>query len=90
MKVIIDGVQYRPVIRPKPAPTIPEAIRRIRKHHGMSYSQFAEKVGCNRSQIWAIEHGQNGIGLKVLCRIMRYFGLMFEEIVNVDEFEIED
>ncbi|MGD2174866.1 MAG: helix-turn-helix transcriptional regulator [Candidatus Brocadiaceae bacterium] len=56
-------------------------IRRLRfEHNEMTQQELAERAGCTRQTIIAIEHGRYAPSLELAFRIARAFGRRVEEV----------
>ena len=56
-------------------------IRRLRfEHDEMTQEELAQRVGCTRQTIIALEQGKYVASLELAFRIARVFGLMVEEV----------
>lgn len=64
-----------------PEPTIANRIRRLRfDHDEMTQQELAERVGCTRQTIIALEAGKYVPSLALAFRIARTFGVTIEEV----------
>jgi putative transcriptional regulator len=60
-------------------------VRRLRFEHGeMTQQELADKVGCTRQTIWALEQERYVPSLALAFRIARAFGLGVEEVFEYD------
>lgn len=61
-------------------------IRRLRfEHDEMTQQQLAERVGCTRQTIIALEQGRYVPSLALAMRIARVFGKPVDEVFALDE-----
>lgn len=68
------------------ADTIRSDIRRLRfEHDEMTQQQLAERVGCTRQTIIALEQGRYVPSLALAMRIARAFGKPVDEVFALDE-----
>ena len=68
------------------AETIPNEIRRLRFQHGeMTQQQLANRVGCTRQTINALEQGHYVPSLLLALRIARVFGAPVEDVFRLGE-----
>lgn len=64
-----------------PAPSLRNAIRRLRFEHGeMTQAELAEKIGVTRQTIAAIEQGKYSPTLEAAFRIANVFGVPLEDV----------
>ena len=61
-------------------------VRRLRFEHGeMTQQQLAERAGCTRQTIWALEQEKYVPSLLLAFRIARAFGRGVEEVFEYSE-----
>jgi putative transcriptional regulator len=61
-------------------------VRRLRFEHGeMTQQELADRAGCTRQTIGALEQGQYVPSLALAFRIARAFGLGIEEVFEYRE-----
>jgi len=66
-------------------PEISNQIRKCRFDHGeMTQEQLAQKVGVTRQTIIALEAGKYLPSLLLAIRIARVFGMMVEEVFQIE------
>ena len=62
-------------------------IRKLRFEHGeMTQKDLAQRVGCTRQTINAIEAGKYGPALELAFKIARVFGVGIEEVFQYETF----
>jgi len=67
-------------------PRIRNRIRRLRfDHDEMTQQELAERVGCTRQTIVALEAGKYVPSLALAFRIARTFGVTVEEVFQYEE-----
>ncbi len=59
-------------------------LKFLRKEHGLTQEQFANKVGVNRPAVGAYEESRAEPKLSTLCRIAEVFNVSIDVLVNVD------
>ena len=65
---------------------ITNCIRRLRfDHNEMTQEELAQKVGCTRQTIIALEAGKYTPSLALAFRIARTFGCQVEEVFTFEE-----
>ncbi len=60
-----------------------QAIRQIRKEHGMSQEELALRAGIDRSYMGSVERGEQNIGVMHLVAIAEALGVAVEELAKV-------
>jgi putative transcriptional regulator len=61
-------------------------IRRLRFDHGeMTQEELAQRVGCTRQTIIALEQGKYVPSIELAFRIARAFGTSLEEVFKYEE-----
>ncbi len=61
-------------------------VRRLRFEHGeMTQQELADRVGCTRQTIIALEQGRYVPSLALAFRIARVFGRPLEEVFTLEE-----
>ncbi len=69
-----------------PEPGVSNRIRRLRFDHGeMTQEELANKAGCTRQTIIAIEAGKYVPSLTLAFRIARVFGVNVEDVFQYEE-----
>ncbi len=67
---------------------ITNRVRRLRFEHGeMSQQALADRVGCTRQTIIALEQGKYVPSLSLAFKIARAFGATIEELFEYDDKE---
>ncbi len=67
-------------------PKITNRIRRLRfDHNEMTQQELAEKAGCTRQTIIAIEQGKYVPSLDLAFRIAEAFGVRLEEVFQYEK-----
>jgi putative transcriptional regulator len=66
--------------------SINNRIRRLRFEHGeMTQEELAQRVGCTRQTIIALEQGKYVPSIELAFRIARAFGVSLEEVFKYEE-----
>ena len=66
--------------------SINNRIRRLRFDHGeMTQEELAQRVGCTRQTIIALEQGKYVPSIELAFRIARAFGVSLEEVFKYEE-----
>jgi putative transcriptional regulator len=66
--------------------TINNRIRRLRFDHGeMTQEELAERAGCTRQTIIALEQGKYVPSIELAFKIARTFGVPLEEVFQYEE-----
>jgi putative transcriptional regulator len=69
-----------------PKAEISNRIRRLRFDHGeMTQEELANRVGCTRQTIIAVEAGKYVPSLSLAFRIARVFGVPVEDVFQCEE-----
>jgi putative transcriptional regulator len=69
-----------------PEPKIANRIRRLRfDHDEMTQQELADRVGCTRQTIIALEAGKYVPSLALAFRIARSFGVTVEDVFKYEE-----
>jgi putative transcriptional regulator len=67
-------------------PRINNQIRRLRFDHGeMTQEELAQRAGCTRQTIIALEQGKYVPSIELAFRIARAFGVPLEEVFQYQE-----
>ena len=67
-------------------PRINNRIRRLRFDNGeMTQESLAERAGCTRQTIIALEQGKYVPSIELAFRIARAFGISLEEVFSYEE-----
>ncbi len=65
---------------------VTNVIRRLRFEHGeMTQQQLANRVGCSRQTIIALEAGKYQPSIQLAFKISRVFGLPIEQVFFYEE-----
>jgi transcriptional regulator with XRE-family HTH domain len=82
MEVIIDGVRYLPEIRHSDAELTPfnVLIANAREDKRETLDEASSNIGIAKSQLWSMEKGETEPKLKMLKKVLRYYGLSFDQI----------
>ena len=65
---------------------ISNRIRRLRFDHGeMTQEELAERAGCTRQTIIALEQGKYVPSIELAFRIARAFGVTLEDVFQYEE-----
>jgi transcriptional regulator with XRE-family HTH domain len=81
MEILIDGIRYLPekVATENVAPfNVLIATARARKCETLD--EASGNMGIAKSQLWSMEKGETEPKLKMLQKVLRYYGLTFEQI----------
>lgn len=57
-------------------------VRRLRRHHGWTQKQLAERLQCHKQTVWAIENARQGISDRLMDDLARTFEVDFLELVR--------
>ena len=67
-------------------PEIKNRVRRLRFEHGeMTQQELAERAGCTRQTIIALEQGKYVPSLTLAFRVARAFGVRVEDVFEFEE-----
>lgn len=84
MRVLINGIEYRPV---SPVSMMPrsfgEFLRANRVARGMTLEQVAKEAGSSKSYIFELEHGRSEPSLRIAAKLCKVFGLSLEKLMAV-------
>lgn len=61
-------------------------LQRLRRRRGLSQERLAEALGCHRTYIWRLEHGQNHPSRIFLHNLRVSFALAAEEAARLASF----
>ena len=81
MEIFIDGVRYLP--EPKPTNkewSYSELITRARERKAETLEEASKNMGIAKSQLWSMEKGETEPKLKMLQKVLKYYGLSFNDI----------
>jgi len=77
MKVVIDRVEYVPVVEQPVAPksmTLKAYLTKRRLQFGWSMEEAAEKIGCSKGYVWELENQIKNPSLKMALKICKAYG----------------
>lgn len=57
-------------------------VRRLRKVHGFSQEELAERAGLHRTYIGSVERGERNLSLDNIVAIARALGVAVAELMN--------
>jgi transcriptional regulator with XRE-family HTH domain len=82
MEVIIDGVRYLPECRHAPTEltSFSVLIANAREDKKETLDEASSNIGIAKSQLWSMEKGETEPKLKMLKKVLRYYGLSFDQI----------
>lgn len=82
IKVIIDGVTYRPLFGDKDWSrlTLPQIVRAHRNSAGWTLDEAAEQIGCCRSYLHSLEVGKCEPSLRMAYAISLAYGMSMERL----------
>jgi putative transcriptional regulator len=67
---------------------IKNRIRRLRFHHGeMTQEELANRAGCTRQTIIALEQGKYVPSIELAFKIAKAFGVTLEDVFQYEENE---
>lgn len=83
MEIFIDGIRYLPE-RQATANTEPFniLIASAREKKRETLDEASSNMDIAKSQLWSMEKGETEPKLKMLQKVLRYYGLSFEQIDN--------
>ena len=81
MEVWIDGQRFIPAPQERDSP-IPFhlLIRYARDDKSETLEEAAKMLGTTKSHLWALEKGESVPRLPMMQKIIKYYGLRFEDI----------
>ena len=81
MEILIDGIRYLPE-RKTTANTTPfnVLIATAREKKRETLDEASGNIGIAKSQLWSMEKGETEPKLKMLQKVLRYYGLSCEQI----------
>lgn len=65
-------------------------LEEIRKKHGLSQEELAEKLEVSRQTIGSLENGRYNPSIILAFKIARYFGMSIEDIFIYEEEESDE
>ena len=81
MEILIDGIRYLPEqLAPKNAAPFNVLIASARERKRETLDEAAGNMSIAKSQLWSMEKGETEPKLKMLQKVLRYYGLSFEQI----------
>ena len=84
MEVIINGTRYLPErVSTKDNKPFNELIYAARKAKNETLEEAAKGIGTTKSNLWALEKGNGIPRLPLVQKILKYYGLLFDEIAEV-------
>lgn len=60
-------------------------VRRLRRRHGWTQRQLAERLQCHKQTVWAIEAGRQGISDRLMDDLARTFEVDYAELVRRED-----
>lgn len=60
-------------------------LKQIRKSHGNTQTELAEKIGCSQSYVTKIENGQTPMSLSTAIEICALYGLSIEQLIILND-----
>ena len=60
-------------------------VRRLRRRHGWTQRQLAERLQCHKQTVWAIEAGRQGISDRLMDDLARTFDVDYYELVRRED-----
>ena len=85
-EVYIDGIRYLPQ-RDKASIQVPfdELILYTRRLKNETLQQAADGIGTTKSHLWTLENGGSMPRLPMLSKVLKYYGLSFDEIAITEQ-----
>lgn len=81
MEVLINGVRFVPLSPQKAGQEqFGQLIKNARRAKQETLEQAACGIGTTKSHLWGMEKGKSEPGLEMLSKVLRYYGLRFEQI----------
>ena len=90
MKVIIDNVDYVPVIPLGTNMTFSELINMYRIRQNLTMQQASDIVGCSKSFMWEMENKQVSVGLDILKKIHTELNIPAVYLLTVKRSKLND
>ncbi len=69
-------------------PVLGATIRRLRRQHGLTQAQMAERLGISAPYLNLIEHNRRKVTAALLLRLADTFGLQFADLAGDDESQL--
>lgn len=84
MEILIDGVRYLPEKqRQENMSPFNVLIANAREQKRETLDEASGNMGIAKSQLWSMEKGETEPKLKMLQKVLKYYGLSFEQINDV-------
>jgi len=84
MEVIINGIRYLPERSDgKSKKPFHELICAAREAKQETLEEASKEIGMAKSHLWALENGNTIPRLPMVQKILKYYGLSFDEIADV-------
>lgn len=84
MELLIDGVRWLPEPKRKTdVRPFNELIMDARELKKETLDTAASNMGIAKSQLWSMEKGETEPKLQMLQKVLRYYGIAFEQISAV-------
>lgn len=81
MEVVVNGIRYMPIPTkssdPKPLATL---LLDARKSRRQSLDEACKGIGIAKSTLWELESGRGCPSVKVLQKLISYYGFDFQQI----------
>lgn len=82
-EVYVDGIRYLPERTPtKKTQPLYKLLVAAREAKGESLNFVAKKTDIGISHLWTIEYGETMPRLHILQKLLKYYGISFEEIAD--------
>lgn len=83
-EVVVDGIRYIPARKHgKMLRVFSELIYEARKAKGESLEFAAQNIGTVKAHLWTLEQGETMPRLDMLQKILRYYGIDYNEIAII-------
>jgi transcriptional regulator with XRE-family HTH domain len=84
VEILIDGIRYLPEIQAKNGVAAFNVLISVaREYKQETLEQAANNMNIAKSQLWSMEKGETEPKLKMLQKVLRYYGIPFEQISDV-------
>ena len=81
MEILIDGIRYLPErLATENSAPFNVLITDARERKRETLDEASGNMGIAKSQLWSMEKGETEPKLKMLQKVLRYYGLSFEKI----------
>lgn len=81
MEILIDGIRYLPEkLTQENTTPFNVLIASARERKCETLDKASGNMGIAKSQLWSMEKGETEPKLKMLQKVLRYYGLTFEQI----------